>query len=133
MKLARTHLAIIQRRFVEPLLAGQKQIESRFMRQRRLPYGRIAVGDRIYFKASGGAVIGRCRVLRVRQYDRLTPDDFRELRRSHQQAICAPPDYWRSRRQCRFGVLIWLGPVRIVPRFAPPPRQYGAGWAVLAE
>jgi hypothetical protein len=131
--LARTHLAIIQRWLVAPLLAGEKRIESRFMRQKHLPYGRIAAGDRIYFKAAGGQVIGLYKAVRVMQFERLSPAAVLALRRRYDHAIRAGAGYWRARRDCRYGVLIWLGRMKNVAGLAAPPRQYGSGWMILAE
>jgi ASC-1-like (ASCH) protein len=114
------------------LLSGRKRVESRFARRRRLPYGRVSPGDEVYFKVSGGYIIGRSRVARVRQFDALTPRAIDTLRRRYNQAIKAPDAYWDARRDCRYGVLIWLRGFSRRVRRIPVPRQYGSGWVVLA-
>jgi len=126
------HAAIIDPHLADSLLDGRKRVESRFARQRRLPYGRVSTGDRIYFKVSGQGVIGHAHVLRVRQFDNLTPRTIDSLRRRYNHTIFAPHAYWHARRDCRFGVLIWLGPfIRRTTR-RKIPRQYGAGWVLLS-
>ncbi len=128
----RIHAAIIDARLARGLLDGRKRVETRFTRQRRLPYGRISVGDEIYFKISGQDIIGHASAIRVQHFDDLTPAAIAALRQKYNHAILAPYDYWRARRDCRFGVLIWLGPVdhwACRPRI---PRQYGAGWVLLS-
>jgi hypothetical protein len=72
-------------------------------------------------------------VTRVRQFDNLTPAAIESLRRRYNRNILAPPAYWRARRHCRYGVLIWLGRfTRSLTRLALP-RQYGNGWMLLSE
>jgi hypothetical protein len=128
----RVHAAIIDARLASGLRDGRKRLETRFGHQRRLPYGRISVGDQVYFKISGSDIIGHSTVNRVLQFDNLNPRTIDALQREYNYAILAPAEYWREHRNCRFGVLIWLG--RFSSRGRPPsvPRQYGAGWVLLA-
>jgi len=126
------HVAIIDARMAASLLDGRKRVESRFARQRRLPYGRVCPGDRIHFKVSGARIIGHARAIRVREFDDLSPAAMESLRWRYNRAILAPPAYWRARRRCRYGVLIWLGAfIRRASRVAIP-RQYGNGWVLLS-
>lgn len=124
------HIAIVSTAVALALQSGSKRIESRLTRTRRAPFGRIAPGDRIHFKLSGGPLIGSARVRRVGQWSGLTPARIRTLRRTFGAAVAAPPGYWRVRRGCRFGVLLWIGPMRAAPRM-DVPRQFGSGWIVL--
>jgi hypothetical protein len=109
-EVSRVHAAIVDARVAGGLLDGRKRLESRFARQRRLPYGRISVGDEIYFKVSGSVVIGHSAVLGIREFENLTPATITAIRRRYNHVILAPSAYWRARRNSRFGVLIWLGP-----------------------
>ncbi len=127
----RRHVAIISADLADPLLSGRKRIESRLSRRRRVPFGRVRRGDLIYFKLVAGEIIGRSRVARVLHLVDLTPRRLDDLRRRYGPAIAAPADYWQQRRDCRFGVLIWLAGLE--PAWHPPrvARQYGNGWIVL--
>lgn len=128
----RVHAAIVDPSIAAALLDGRKRLESRFARQRRLPYGHVSVGDTIYFKIAGHTVIGRSSVRRVRFLKGLTPPDIDAIRRRYNHHILAPAAYWHARRDCRFGVLIWLTSiVRQAPR-REIPRQYGSGWVLLS-
>ena len=119
--MARSHIAIVDDRFVAPLLKGVKRIETRFSRTRRVPFGSIFAGDIIHFKVSGGDIIGHCRALSVIEYDRLTPAKIDAIRRQHNHAIQAPRDYWHNRSKCLFGVLIRLGAVSTPAWSGPVP------------
>lgn len=131
--MSRIHVAIVDSHAAGVLLDGRKRVESRFARQRRLPFGRISAGDEVWFKQSGGSVIGRTRVLRVREFSNLTAAAIAAIRRSYNHIIRAPSAYWRARQDCRFGVLIWLGPFVRRETRRRIPRQYGAGWVLLAR
>lgn len=127
------HVAIVERGAARALLRGAKRIETRFYRQRRAPWGRIAAGDTVHFKLSGGRVIGSTPVAAVRQFADLTPATIARLRRRYGPHVNAPLRYWAARRDCRYGVLIWLGSLTAPAREMAVPRQYGGGWLVLGE
>jgi ASC-1-like (ASCH) protein len=126
------HVAIIDTGMVPGLLDGRKRVESRFARQRRLPYGCVSPGDQIHFKVSGANIIGHAPVTGVREFDDLTPAAVESLRRQYNCAILAPRTYWQARRHCRYGVLIWLGRLTSCTPPLVVPRQYGNGWMVLS-
>jgi hypothetical protein len=125
------HLAIVDRVTAQRLLSGQKRIETRFSKSRRAPFGRVVRGDILLFKLSGGHTLGMSEATLVREYDRLDRATLGGVRRRHGKWICAPEAYWRARRHCRYGTLIWLSPLRPPPESFQPQRQYGNGWVVL--
>jgi len=127
------HVAIVDARIAALLLGGRKRIESRFARQRRLPFGRIRAGDWIYFKVAGGDIIGRCSARRVRHFDSLRPAAIDALRRAYNGFILATPAYWRDRRRCRFGTLVWLGSLVRCGSRPQVPRQHGGAWLLLGH
>jgi len=129
---ATVHVAIVDARAAQGLLKGRKRVESRFARRRRLPYGRISVGDLVYFKLSGGTIIGHSTALRVHQFDQLTPGAIDRLRCRFNRRIHAPASYWQARRHCRYGVLIWLSGFTARLTALAVPRQYGSGWVLLS-
>jgi hypothetical protein len=129
--LSNVHVAIVDAATATKLASGHKRIESRLARHRRLPYGRVSKGDRIYFKVSGGNIIGLSRVRRVLHFDDLTPPDIDALRSRYNPAILASPRYWIRRRHCRYGVLIWLSSFCRRRSTFRVPRQFGNGWLLL--
>lgn len=129
--LAMDHVAILHPAFIELLLSGRKRIESRFSRVRRLPYGAVAVGDRVYFKSAGCSVRAVGVVSQVAYFHDLTAYDIAFIQRSFGEVIGAPAAYWEQRMGCRWGSLIWLRDVRRTRRRVVVPRQFGAGWVVL--
>ncbi len=131
MRASHIHVAIVGAEVAGQLVAGTKRIESRLYCQKRLPYDRIAPGDTVCFKLSGGEVIGSSTAARVLQFDDLTPQCIERLRRRYNRAVCAPRGYWRAHRHCQYGVLIWLVGFGPPPTRLRIPRQYGSGWITI--
>ncbi len=129
----RAHLAVVWAEVVPLLVRGVKRIETRFYHTRRPPLGQIAPGDLIHFKQSGAGPVGTAQVADVKEFTALTPAAMDRLRRRFGRQIQAPPAYWALKRRCRYGVLIWLSPLKPPAPALALPRQHGAGWVVLSE
>jgi hypothetical protein len=125
------HVAIVSTDAGRCLTAGTKRIESRLYLHRRPPYDCIAPGDTVCFKLSGGQILAASSATRVLQFDNLTPQRIDRLHRRYNGAVCAPGRFWRARRHCRYGVLIWITDLRPAPPGLHIPRQYGTGWLTL--
>ncbi|TWT42014.1 hypothetical protein RAS1_31410 [Phycisphaerae bacterium RAS1] len=83
------------------------------------------------FKLSGGPLVASARVARVREYHALSPARVATLQRTYGARVCAPAQYWRQRRRCRYAVVLWLEDVaRLTAATATPrvPRQFGTAW-----
>ncbi|GIW08833.1 MAG: hypothetical protein KatS3mg060_3638 [Dehalococcoidia bacterium] len=116
----------------EPLaavLAGQKTIESRFATDRRLPWGRVGPGDRLWLKQSGGRVVAVAEAAWVQFYADLTPAAVAELFRQY-PAIRAGLAYQAAKASARFGSLIGLNNIRRLDPFALRGRGR-SGWRLL--
>lgn len=126
------HVAIMkpQWRFIEKMLAGTKTIETRWYVHKRPPWGRVGVGDVIYFKNAGQPVSARAVVRRVAEYDNLTPALVAELLARHERDIGIPPKdllaFYQHVRQKRYALFIWLDAVEPVAPFAITKRGFGA-------
>lgn len=125
------HVAIVTRAIADALGRGTKTVETRFSRQRRPPFGCVRPGDTVHFKVVGGGIVSSFDVRAVRELADLTPAVVERLRRELGRLVAAPSDYWTSRRTARFGVLIWLIPLRSSRRPRRVPRQYGNAWITL--
>ena len=68
------HVAIMKKSWglTEKILNGEKTVESRWYKFKYPPWGRIKVGDEIYFKDSGEPVTIKAHVVRVLEFDNLT-------------------------------------------------------------
>lgn len=126
------HLAVFVQPYLEYLLDGRKTIESRFSAVRCAPFGRVADGDLILIKASGGPVVGVAEIGETWSY-RLDPASWKMIRREFATALCAQdPTFWESRQHAAFATLLQ---VRRVQRLAPIPwrKRDRRGWVVLTK
>jgi len=127
----REHLAVLREPYLHLILSGRKTIEVRLAKIPLPPFRRVAVGDRIWLKRSGGPVVGRAVAARVEYFDDLTPDRLDLIRDGLAHQTQAAPEFWRTRRDCRYGSLIWLTQVESIPPFRPAKITY-APWLVLS-
>jgi hypothetical protein len=125
-----THIAIMVQPYLQYVLSGRKTLESRFSHHRIVPFGCVSVGDQIYLKLSGGAVVAECVVQQV-QYVEGSPIDVAQVCAAHPE-LCASPNYIAQKSQSRFGTLMWLGPVHPVHPFQVTHVGRN-GWIVLNQ
>lgn len=130
----RVHLAVIDGRYASAILMGLKTIESRFTRTRRVPFGRVAAGERVYFLARKAGLIVTAVAERVESFEGLDAAGIEAIRREHGAAIGAPAEYWHDKSACRFGTLVWLGGAELAA-WAPDDvhgreNSYRSAWVV---
>ena len=101
------HLAILHKGPLEKIFSGEKTIESRFTKNRCLPFGRISEGDTILLKESSGPIRGKTRVLRVLSFSDLTPKKVEELFNQY-PGIKAGPNFVQRKTESKFATLMFL-------------------------
>jgi hypothetical protein len=127
------HIAILSHKSVlDKILSGEKTIESRFSRVKSVPFGQISAGDVVYFKLSGGPVLGRARIARVEEYDNLTPRLIEELANRYQQELALSVDFLARKMESKFASLLFLEGVEHCEPWNY--KQEGrSGWIVLSH
>ena len=130
---AREHVAIVHPWVAEALLTGTKTIESRFSRDKRPPFGRIAKGEDLYFRVAGGGYAVRAIVKKVQCFDDLTPELIAGIEAEHRDAIGGDDAYWQAARKARCVTLVHLGQCERVSEGPILDRQRGdrRAWFVL--
>ena len=126
------HLAILKGCYLDAILSGEKNIESRFTKTRRSPFGRISAGDKIFFKAVSGLVRAVGTVGAVKEFEGLTPGQMKELKAEYNGQIGGSDEYWRYKLGSRFGVLVWLKEVRAIEPVRIEKKDWRA-WVELTE
>jgi len=130
--MANCHLVILKKPYLDAILAGRKRIESRFYKTRRAHLGRVSPGDKLFLKESSGPVCAVATVTAVRSFENLTPKQISRLKQQYNRYIRGADEYWRSKADCKFGMLVWLKdaervePVRIL-------KKDWRAWVVLTE
>ena len=108
----RTHIAILKRRYLNYILAGQKKLECRLTKVRFAPFNQIAPGEQVLLKQSAGPIRGQAVVKAVRFFDNLTPTKIQKICNDYNGQIMGAEDFWRTRQDCRYCTLIWLENVK---------------------
>ena len=110
---------------IAKILSREKIIESRWSKNKIVPWGRVHSGDRVYFKNAGEPVIAVAEVEKVRQFEKKDFDKARELFRI--------PDAWtKGKNYC---VLMWLKNPRKVKPFKIDKSGFGsaAAWLCVGD
>ena len=128
----RVHLAVLKRGYVGAILDGNKVVELRLMRVKRLPFGRVSAGDEVFIKESCGPVVAKAVVGRVVEFEDLTRGKIRRLHAKYNELICGADEYWDERGDCRVACLIWLEEVEAVERRTIDKSDQRA-WVVLSD
>ena len=127
------HIAILSHKSVlDKILSGEKTVESRFSRVKGVPFGQVSAGDTIYFKLSGGPVLGRARVASVEEHENLNPRRIEELARQYARELAISVDFLARKLESKFATLIFLEEVG--PCDPWTYKQEGrSGWIILPE
>ncbi len=130
--MAKYHLAILKRRYLEAILGGEKTIESRFTRTNRPPIGQVSAGDTIFFKVVSGPVCIKAMVERVKNFEHLTSGRISNLKKRYNPCICGSNGYWQSKAGSRYGVLVWLKDIKAISPLRIEKKDR-LGWVVLSR
>lgn len=118
------HIAIMNKRYgdlIAKILSGEKKIESRWSKNKIAPWNRVHPEDAIYFKNSGGLVIARAEVEKVRQFEK---NDFDKAKK-----LFKFPQAWAENKN--YCVLIWLKEPKKVSPFKINKSGFGSAAAWL--
>jgi ASC-1-like (ASCH) protein len=130
--MANYHLVILKRPYLHAILEGQKKVESRFTMTKRAYFGRVFPDDKLYLKQSGGPVRGMATVEEVRSFEDLTPERIGRIKEQYNDLIRGGEEIWRSKANCRFGMLVWLKDVERIEPVRISKRDWRA-WVIMTE
>lgn len=127
------HIAVLLKPYLELILAGHKRVECRLTRQARNPFGRIEIGQRIYFKQSTGPYGATAIAEHIIFEDNLTPKRVKQIRRDNNDLICGDAAFWNSKRHSSFATLIWLTDIQPIASGPAIRPLQGVAWLTLEE
>jgi hypothetical protein len=124
------HLAIFREPYLRFILEGRKTVETRFAKCACSPYGKVADGDILVLKRSGGAVMALCIVQKVWFY-RLKPGSLSQIKQQFGEAICPAADsFWKERKDAAYATLMLIGHVTPVKNIEIKKRDR-RGWVTF--
>jgi hypothetical protein len=126
------HLGIFLEPYLSWVLEGRKTIESRFGVQRCAPHGRVTRGDLLLLKASGGPVVGLCRIEETWFFD-LRVTALSSLRDRFARPLCAEnAAFWEARSHATLATLMRLDRIRPLSPI-PVAKRDRRGWVTLRD
>ena len=129
------HVAIMKKawKLIPKILDGQKKVESRWGVNKCAPWGKIKVGDNIFFKNSGEPVTVTSQVLKVNEFKDLNIHKIREIFTKYGGDIGISDDRlevnitWAEKK--RYCTLIYLKNPKEVKPFEIDKKGFGSGCA----
>ena len=114
-------------RELEKLLAGEKSMIVRGAAGRKLPYGRVDTGDRLFFIQNNGDGMVRAsgRVGGVFHSEKLTDDQSSQLLKTHQPKLALTPEQVKRWAGKRYLVLVEVTNIRAADPFSIDRSEYG--------
>ncbi|MHC4460164.1 MAG: ASCH domain-containing protein [Planctomycetota bacterium] len=130
--MANYHLVILKKPYLDAILEGRKQIESRFTKTKRPAFGRVLAGDKLFLKVSSGPVCATATAAAVKNFENLTPEKILELKHQYNRDIGGADEHWQSKMDSRFCFLVWLKDVKPLEPVRIHKKDWRA-WVILTE
>ncbi len=129
------HVAIMRKSWglIPKILDGRKKIESRWGINKCSPWGKVKVGDTVYFKNSGEPVTVVAEVSKVQEFENLNPKKVREVLEKYGGddgiSISGLEETIKWARKKHYCTLIYLKNPRKIKPFNIDKTGHGAGAA----
>jgi ASC-1-like (ASCH) protein len=132
------HIAILdkKRKLLQRIISGEKTIESRWYKTKRMPWHAIAKGDTIYFKDCGKPVTAKAKVKDVLFFDNLSREKVLSIIQKYGRAIgfrsLEYTDYYIGKNYC---ILMFLECVQEIKPFNIDKTGFGnaCAWMTLKD
>ena len=126
------HLVILKKQYLDAILVGRKTIESRLLKTKQPPIGRINPGDKLFLKQSSGPVRAIATAKTVKTFENLTPQKIAELKNLYNDKVLGADEYWEMKSDCNIAIFAWLKNVEEIPPVNIDKKDWRA-WVVLTE
>lgn len=87
------------------MLEGKKTIESRFSKNKILPYNQISKDDIVIVKKSSGNVVAYFTIKEVLFFN-LNETSIDEIKTKYSKQLCVDESFWLSKRNSNYATLI---------------------------
>ncbi len=112
------HLAVLRGWAIEAIFDGKKKIEGRFSKIKIDPYGKVAAGDVVLFKAPGEKIVGQFIVDRVIYFDHPKVDEVELVKKTYGEDLAVPPGFWNEHEHVNYVTLMFI---KSATKFIVPP------------
>ena len=101
------HLAIFTNPCLEYMLEGKKKVESRFSKNKIVPYNKIEKEDIVIVKKSGGEVVAYFTIKDILFFN-LEQTNISEIRKKYEKELCVDEEFWKKKETSRYASLIFI-------------------------
>jgi len=124
------HIAIMKKSWnlVPKILSGKKKIESRWYKNKSLPWDKINPGENVYFKDSGEPVTLKAEVEKVLQFSSLSPEKVREILEKYAKEDGIEEnkdDFFKLFKNKNYCILIFLKNPKAIEPFKINKKGFG--------
>ena len=127
--IASIHLGIFVEPFLSFLLDGKKTVESRFSANRQAPFQMAQEDDILLVKASGGPIVGICRIAQAWFYH-LDEESWADIKDYSEMLCVQDPLFWEQKAHASYASLLSIDNVISVSP-VPFPKRDRRGWMLL--
>lgn len=99
------HLGIFSEPYLTYMLEGKKTIESRFTKNKIVPYNQITKDDIVIVKKSSGNVLAYFTIKDVLFFD-LNITSMEEIKSKYNKQLCVDETFWISKKNSNYATLI---------------------------
>ncbi len=99
------HLGIFSEPYLAYMLEGKKTIESRFSKNKIIPYNQITKDDVVIVKQSSGNVLGYFTIKDVLFFD-LNTISIGKIKSKYNKQLCVDENFWISKKNSNYATLI---------------------------
>lgn len=101
------HLGIFTPTYLTYMLEGKKTIESRFSKNKILPYNEISKNDLVIVKKSSGNVVAYFTIKEV-LFLNLNETPINEIKNKYGKELCVEENFWFSKKDSNYATLIFI-------------------------
>lgn len=101
------HLGIFTEPYLTYMLNGKKTIESRFSKNKILPYNKVSKEDIVIVKKSSGNIMAYFTIKEVLFFN-LNEIEIKEIKRKYNKQLCVDENFWITKKDSNYATLIFI-------------------------
>jgi len=127
-----SHIAVFDRGLLDKVLDGKKRFDSRFSKEKCVPYDSINNGDTIYLKEKGGPVVAKAKADNIKFYANLNDEKIRIFKYTYSSILLMDNDFWNREKDSQYATLFALKDVQGIPPISIHDSDH-LSWIILNE
>ena len=127
------HLAILQRPYLDLIIAGKKTVECRLGKAIYPPHSQVCPGDLLWLKESCGPIHAVVQVAQAETFQLTGEASLEQIRQHWNDRILAPLEFWQLRYDANAATLITLNSKLCIFKPFQVIKKDRRAWVVLRQ